>query len=226
MTQRQVTHIVIPPWDDFLDQYARLASAQPEHAMVELLHRWLPPRWLRPVAYYLPASAPWQNPVVVFEAVDLQDGATALSRLAEYFLDLGNIQLATLAGRALATEFSSDLGAQVAQARVEIVRRDGAALARSLETIETALKEGADEELAWDRRVSLTLVLAEGNRAAAARSQTQKCVEQMGEPELRSLSEPVLFRFLTLCQALGIKVDPKLRRVAAQLLPPPIRSKI
>ncbi len=174
MTQRLVTHIVIPPWDDFLDQYARLASARPEHALMELLHRWLPPRWLRPVPYYLPDGSSWETPMVVFEAVDVQDGATALSRLAEYFLDMGNIQLATLAGRSLAKDYGSDLGARVAQAQVEIARRDGPALAQSLAAIETALKEGSDDALAWDRRVSLTLVLAEGNRAAAARSQAQK----------------------------------------------------
>ena len=226
INRRQVTHIVIPPWDTFLDEYARLASGRPEHAMMELLHRWLPPRWLRPVPYYLPADAPWQEPLIVFETVDLQDGATALSRLTEYFLDLGNFKLAALAGRSLAENYASDLGARVAQARVEIARRDGAALARSLDAIATALQEGSDEALAWDRRVSLTLVLAEGNRAAAARTQALQCVEQMGEQELRSLSEPTLFRFLTLCRALGIEVDPELRRVAAQLLPPRIRSQI
>lgn len=226
MSQRQVTHIAIPPWDAFLDEYARLASGRPEHSLMELLHRWLPHRWLRPVAYYLPTGTPWEEPLVVFEAVDLQDGATALSRLAEYFLDLGNMRMAALAGRSLTENYGSDLGARIAQARVEIARRDGAALTRSLDAIETALKEGSDEALAWDRRVSLALVLAEGNRVGPARTQVQRCLELMGAPELRSLSEPTLFRFLTLCQALGLEVDPDLLGIARGLLPPKMRGQI
>jgi hypothetical protein len=226
VSQRQVTHIVIPPWDAFLDEYARLASGRPEHSLMELLHRWLPHRWLRPVAYYLPTDAPWEEPLVVFEAVDLQDGATALSRLAEYFLDLGNMRMAALAARSLGENYGSDLGARIAQARVEIARRDGAALTRSLDAIEIALKEGSDEALAWDRRVSLALVLAEGGRTGPARNQVQRCLELMGEPELRSLSEPSLFRFLTLCHAFGIEVDAELLGIARGLLPPTMRGKI
>lgn len=226
MSKRQVSHIVIPPWDGFLDEYARLASGRPDQAMMGLLHRWLPPRWLKPVAYYLPANTPWPEPLIVFEVVDLQDDATALSRLAEYFVDLGNLQLAALAGRALGENYGTDLGASVARARVEIARRDGAAFLRTLETIETAVQQGSDDTLGWDRRVSLALVLAEGNRIAAARTQVQRCLELMGETELRSLSEPTLFRFLTLCRALELEVDPELQRSAAQLLPPRMRSQI
>lgn len=226
MTKRQVTHIVIPPWDSFLDEYARAASGRPDQTMMELLHRWLPPRWLRPVAYYLPQDTPWQEPLIVFQVVDLQDEATALSRLAEYFVDLGNLQLATLAGRSLAERHGTNLGARIAQARVEIARRDGAAFKRSLDAIEAAVKEGADEALDWDQRASLAVVLAEGNRLATARAQAQRCLELMGEPELRSLAEPTLFRFLTLCRALKLEVDPELQRSAKQLLPPKMREKL
>jgi len=224
--QRQVTHILIPPWDDFLDEYARLGSGRPEHALIQLLHRWLPPRWLRPVPYYLPEGTPWRAPCVIFETVELQDGATALSRLTEYFIDMGNIELATLAARALAADYGSDLGAQVAKARTEVVRRDAKGFAQSLAAIAAGLEEGSAEALAWDRRVSLAIVLAEGNRVAPARAQAQRCLEQMGEPELRSLSEPVLFRFLTLCKALGLEVDESLRQRADELLSPRLRKQI
>ncbi len=101
-----------------------------------------------------------------------------------------------------------------------------AAWAQSLAAIAAGLKEGSDEALPWDRRVNLAIVLAEGNRIAPARAQAQRCLAQMGGPELRSLSEPTLFRFLTLCKALSLPVDEAQRRRAAELLPPRLRGQI
>ena len=92
--------------------------------------------------------------------------------------------------------------------------------------VHAALKEGSDEALAWDRRVSLALVLADGKQLEPARAQAQRCLEQMGTPELRSLSQPVLFRFLALCKALGLGIDESQRQQAASLLPPRLRDQI
>ncbi|HWA27411.1 MAG TPA: hypothetical protein VG734_17280 [Lacunisphaera sp.] len=226
--QRKLTHIAIPSWDGFLDEYARLGSDQPEHTLMGLLHSWLPPRWLRPVPYYLPNLKGFEGErLILFETADVQDNAGSLSRLTEYFLDMGQTELAAIATRTLASDYGTDLGAQVAKARTEIARHDRTGLDQTLATILAALRDGSGDSLAWDRRVSLCLVLAAGNQMSPAREQAQRCLEEMGELDLRSLSESTLFRFLGLCKALGLRIeDPALESQAKALLPPPLRSQL
>lgn len=226
--QRGVTHIVMPSWDDFLSDYARLGGADLSQTFVGLLQAWLPPRWLRPIPYYVPSVPGFENEqVFVFEHTDIQDNATALSRLAEYFVDMGQIEFAAQIAQVLANEYAADLGAQVAKARTEIVRRDRAAFAKTLRAIETALNEGSDEMLAWDRRVSLALVLAAGGRMPLAQTQTERALYDMTELDLRGLPEATLFQFLSLGKTLGLAIDdPELDTLARSLLPPQLREQL
>lgn len=224
--QRGVTHIVLPSWDNFLIEYARLGGAQVGETFVGLLQSWLPPRWLRPTPYYLPKLPGFENEqVFVFEQTDIQDNATALSRLAEYFLDMGQVDLAAQVAQSLAHEYAGDLGAQVAKARIEIVRRDRAALTKTLESIAAAVNEGSDETLLWDRRVSLSLVLAAGGRMPLAKVQAERAFYDMTEPDLRALPEATLFQFLSLGKTLGLAIeDPELNTLARSLLPSQLRG--
>ncbi len=226
--QRNLTHIVIPSWDDFLDEYARLGADQPDHTLMAMLHTWLPPRWLRPVPYYLPNVKEFEDDrLVIFEMTDVQDHASSLSRLTEYFLDMGQVELASLAAKMLATDYGADLGAQVAKARTELARRDRASFTQSLAGITAGLQDGSSDSLAWDRRVSLSLVLAEGGQSPLARAQAKLCLDEMGELDLRSLSESTLYRFLTLGKKLELQIkDEKLRELAKTLLPPPMRARL
>ncbi len=226
--QRGVTHIVMPSWDDFLSDYARLAGADLNQTFVGLLQAWLPPRWLRPVPYYVPSVPGFENEqVFVFEHTDIQDNATALSRLAEYFVDMGQIQFAAQIAQVLANEYAADLGAQVAKARTEIVRRDRAAFTKTLHAIEAALNDGSDEALAWDRRVSLSLVLAAGSRMPLARAQAERALYDMTELDLRGVPEATLFQFLSLAKTLGLAIDdPELNTLARSLLPPQLREQL
>ncbi len=226
--QRGITHIVLPSWDDFLSEYARLGGAEINQTFVGLLQSWLPPRWLRPMPYYVPSIAGFENEqVFVFEHTDIQDNPTALSRLAEYFVDMGQIDLAAQVAQSFAQEYAADLGAQVAKARTEIVRRDRAALTKTMEMIATSLNEGADETLLWDRRVSLALVLATGGRMPLAKIQAERALYDMTEPDLRALPEATLFQFLALCKRLGLAIeDPELLALALSLLPPQLREQL
>lgn len=226
--QRGLTHIVIPSWDNFLDEYARLGGAPIEQTFLGLLHAWLPPRWLRPVAYYLPPNEAFANEhLFIFEQTDIQDNATSLSRLTEYFLDMGQTQLAGLATQTLAHEFAADLGAQIAKARTELVRRDLPAFGKTIDTIAASLEEGADDLLPWDRRVTLCLVLAAANRMPLVREQAERCLYEMSETEVRTLSESTLFRFLLLCKTLGLEIeDPELADFARSLVPPALREQL
>jgi hypothetical protein len=226
--QRGVTHIIMPSWDDFLSEYARLGGAEVSQTFVGLLQSWLPPRWLRPLPYYVPSIPGFENEqVFVFEHTDLQDNATALSRLAEYFVDMGQIDLAAQVAQPLTHEYAADLGAQVAKARTEIVRRDRAALTKTLETIAAAVAAGDAESLLWDRRVSLSLVLAAGGRMPLAKSQAERAFYEMTESDLRALPEATLFQFFSLGKTLGLAIDDsELDRLARSLLPPQLREQL
>lgn len=226
--QRGLTHIVIPSWDGFLDEYARLGGAAIEQTFLGQLHAWLPPRWLRPVTYYVPTRGSFeQEQLFIFEQTDIQDNATSLSRLAEYFLDMGQLQFAGMVTQTLAHEFAADLGAQIAKARTDLVRRDQAAFRQTIETISASLQEGVDDLLPWDRRVSLCLVLATANRLELAREQVERCLYEISETDLRTLSEGTLFRFLFLCKTLELEIeDAQLREFAHSLVPAAVREQL
>ncbi len=224
--RRQVTHLVIPSWDGFMDEYARLGANQPEHSLIGILHKWLPPRWLRPISYQLPAIQGFENQtLVLFEVTEVQDNSTALSRLAEYFVETGRGRLAVALSESLADLFPNDLTALIARANTAIARGNQAGMATLLTKITEQIKDGADEDLPWDRRVSLAIVLAHGRDLSAARIQVRACLELMGEAELRSLPTLPLYRFLTLCKALGVTLpDESSRTLARELLPAELRA--
>lgn len=225
---RHLTHIVLPSWDPFLDEYARLGTGQAEHSLTNMLHRWLPPRWLRPVPYHLPKIAGFDGlSVVVFAVCDEQEDAVAVSRMAEYFVEMNQIDQAAYLGRALEKLFPADLGAITARTLVAHARRDPTAFADALETIQTSLARGDDVALPWDRRVSLAIVLAEGRRTELARTQSARCFTELDEAHLRSLTPGSLYRLLALGKAFGLGIsDPHLRELARRLLPVELRNNL
>jgi len=223
---RDLGYIVAPSWDNFLEEYARLGAVDPSHTVVALLQRWLPPRWLRPVPYHVPKVAGFENEsVAVFQVVDVQDNATALSCLAEYFVEMEMPAQALGVANALERSFPADLGAAVARTLVARASGDASAFRQAFDSVEAALKRGDDESLTWDRRVSLAIALAEGRRFEEARAQVKRCLEEIDETQLRSLTTLSLRRLLVMCRTFGLQIDdPKLRSLASQLLPPELRE--
>ena len=224
---RGVRYIVMPTWDDFLDEYARLGANKPEHTLVALLHQWQPPRWLRAIPYQMPDVEGFaEQSVAVFEVVDLQDNPTALSRLAEYFLETGRTAQAVRLAAALKELFPTEPAAYVARAQVAVARRDAGGFREITEAILPMLDDGSAETLTWDRRVSLALVLAQAKHADLALAQTQRCLDEMDEPALRSLTSLSLQRFLALLKTQGLAFgDAELERLANDLLPPELRAR-
>ncbi|ACB73882.1 hypothetical protein [Opitutus terrae] len=224
--RRGITHIVIPSWDAFLDEYARLGAGQPQASFIGLLHRWMPPRWLRPIAYEMPQIPGFeQQSVVVFEVVDLQDNVVALSRLVEYFVETGRKELALSASYALHQEFADDLGATVARVQAEAMLGDTKAFRDTLAKLDAQLAAGADQYLPWDRRVSLTIVLAQAKQFDQARRQLERCLAEIDEARLRSLTTVPLYRLHRLLKAFGLEIsDPRLRDLARELLAPEQRA--
>jgi hypothetical protein len=225
---RNLGYIVVPSWDNSLDEYARIGSGQFDHTFVAFLHRWLPPRWLRPVPYHLPKVAGFEGQsVAVFQVVEVEDNATALSHLAEYFVEMGQFERAAVVASTLQRSYPADLGAVVARAMTARAGGYPAALGPALEDVETLVSRGGDKTLPWDRRVSLAIVLAEGKRFDLGRDQVRQCLAEMNEERLRSLTTMSLYRLQVLSRAFGLDIaDPRLRDLARSLLPAELRGRI
>lgn len=224
---RGVRYIVVPSWDDFLDRYARLGANEPDKSLIGLLHQWLPPRWLRAVPYQMPQVEGFSGKsVAVFQVVDLQDNPTALSRLAEYFLETGQGANARRLAAALNEHFPTEPAAFVARAQVALAMRDAGGFREIIDALLPMLEDGSAETLTWDRRVSLALVLAQARQTEAARREAQRCADEMDEAALRSLTNLSLQRYLGLAKSLTLEIaDPEMHALALRLLPAEMRPR-
>jgi hypothetical protein len=188
INQRGVTHLVLPSWDTDLDEFARWTLRNPNDAFIAALHHWALPPWLRPLPYRLPAVTGFENQsVAIFEVTEESNRAAALSRLAEYFIEMQQIDHAGSTSPGL-QRYPTDLGALVALARVEKARGDATAFAKSFNAVTISLASGSDRALPWDRRVSLAAVLAIGGRNDLAREQAARCFKEITEARIRSTS--------------------------------------
>jgi hypothetical protein len=225
--RRKITHIVIPSWDPYLDVYARMGMGQLEGTALEMWHALNLQTWLRPVPYQVPIIPGFEGQsAVILEVVEDQDSAAALSRIAEYLVEMGQLDLAAKASQAL-RRYPADLGALVARAQVEIARGDTAGSASTVETLQRRLSAGADRAMPWDRRVSLAIVLAQNKRADLAREQVRRCLAEIDEGKVRSLNTGALYRLQVLGKAYGLGIsDQRLHQLALDLLPDDLRSRL
>ena len=227
LRRRGVTHLVIPSWDAFFDSYLQSASVQVGEQFYESLKSWKLPLWLRPVPYQLPSIPGFKNhSVMIFEVVDDQAEPAAASRLTEYFVELGLFDLAKASHQTL-LKYPADFGVLVARAQLWAALRDADNFTGVFEPLLGRLAGGADRAMAWDRRVSLAIVLGRGNRMDLARSQVQRCLDELNEARLRSLTTHALYHLLVLKRTLGLEiVDPKLRSLALDLLSAELRQQL
>lgn len=223
---RNLGYIVMPSWDNFLEEYARLGSTDPQRSLVSLLEHWRPPRWLRPVPYHLPQVAGFEDQsVAVFRVTEVQDNATALSYLAEYFIEMDRIRDAMAVAETLRRSYPTDLGAIVARVLAAKAAEDAPAFEQALADLEASLARGDSETLAWDRRVSLAVALIEGRRLEQARQEAKRCIDEIDEPRLRSLTTVSLHRLLVMSRTFGLQIEkPQLYSLAQQLLPAGLRD--
>jgi hypothetical protein len=223
---RNLSYIVIPSWDNFLEEYAKRGASDAQHTLTALLLNWLPPRWLRPVPYHLPKAPGFEDQsVVIFRVVEVQDNPTALSYLAEYFAEMEMLDQAGRVAEALANSYPADLGGAAARAIVARARQDTDAFTHAFTDAQDAIARGDDEILAWDRRVSLAIALVDGRRLDQAKDQVKRCLSEIDESHLRSLTTVSLHRLLVMCRSFGLKIDnPSLNSLAQQLLPAELRE--
>ena len=227
LRQRDVAFIILPSWDSDLDEFARWTLRNPEDAFVMALHHWALPPWLRPLPYNLPAVGGFEGQsVVILKVTDEDNRAAALSRLAEYFVETNRPDQAALAGQAL-QRFPADLGALVALAQVEKAGNDANGFAKTFSAILSSLSSGFDRILSWDRRVSLAVVLAMGERPDLAREQVRWCLKEINEARIRSLTTGSLYRLLILGKAYDLAIPNQMQReLALHLLPDELRGRL
>ncbi len=227
LRQRGVTHIIIPSWDAFFDPYLKSASVQVGEMFYRGLNRWALPPWLRPIPYQLPSIPGFERQAVrIFEVVEDQDEPLAASRLTEYFVEQGEWENAKASHQTL-LKYPADFGVQVARAQLWASLNDAASFTPVFEPLLGRLARGADRYLPWDRRVSLAVVLARGNRLDLAREQVQLCLAEISDLRLRSLTTQSLYHLLVLTKAVGAEIaDPTLRALALELLPAALRQRI
>jgi hypothetical protein len=225
--RRQLTHLVLPSWDGAVKELARVGSLEPERTLMALIDQWLPPRWLRPVAYQLPGISGFEGrSVLVLEVSPVLEQAEALGRLAEFFIEMEQYQPATAVAATLRQQFPAVLDSLLAQAQVAAATGDAAAFGHALRALMGPLSRGAAQELAWDRRLALAAVLAQGRQMEVARGELDACLAELDEPRLRSLTLAGLLRFQRLLRGFEREIeDSRLRELAARLVPPELREK-
>jgi hypothetical protein len=146
-----------------------------------------------------------------------QDEALALSRLAEYFVEMDRDYLATAAARILGESFGDDPNAMIARATVFHRAQDRAAFSRELLRL---VQRHADDagHLAWDRRVQRAVVFALGGRHDLARAEIAACTDTLSAENLQELTALQVFHYLKLADAYGVALpQPGLRRRAEAL---------
>jgi hypothetical protein len=222
--RRQVAFIVLATWDSFFKDAASKSGLQLDKTLLGLLESWRPPRWLRPIPYPMPQIAGFEGErVTVFEVVDVQENTVALSHLAEYFAETGQLDAAAAVSHALQTYSIDDLGAAVA--RIEVTAAAGNPLADSAAwaVVNMHLTDGTPDTLPWDRRVALVAVLAQAKRYDEAKAQLEASMHDADETLLRSLSPRELFRFQSLLRVLHVEETPAMRDAALRRMPAEMR---
>ncbi len=105
--RRNITRLVVPSQDSYLAEYAHAGTGQLEGTFRDQLRF----STLRPLAYHLPTIAGFDGQsAMVLEVGEEQEEATALSRIASYFVEMGKLDQAAAAAQEL-QRFPSDLGA-------------------------------------------------------------------------------------------------------------------
>lgn len=228
---RGVRYIIIPSWDPFFSEFAQRylvkELAHRSSMLIGELRRWNLPPWIQAVPYQMPVGGGFEGQsVLVFEVVDPQTPAAAAGRLAEYLVETGDLDSAAAVAERL-RRFPADVGALAAEAQVQTARGDTEASAQTLASLLARLSSGGDRYLAWDRRVSVAVVLARAERFDLARDQVRRCVAEANEARLRSLSAASLYDLLVLAHSFHIEfADARLRDLALDLLPGDLRNRI
>ncbi len=231
LNARGVTHLALPMWDPVLEHLVRLGTGiapgdpLPHNAFAVCLREWDVPPWMRPMNYLVPPDTGLQGfDLRVFVQQAEQEPDLALSRLADLFLERGQMLEARSVAEALAS-YPRSLPALTAIARVALAHRDLARLASTVETLVPHLSRRMARQLPADRRVGLVAVLLHARRPEPAREQLQACLDGLDAATLRTFTPAGVMELLAACRALDMPMDGDLEAVAMKLVPPSLRQR-
>jgi hypothetical protein len=226
VNRRKITHIVLLSWDTFFEDFVRTAFGRVDGTFIDKLKFTTLPRWLRPLAYRLPAVPGFENQsVTVLAVVDEQDDATTLGNIALYFAEIGDLEQARSASEGL-TRFSTNFGAWVVRAEVAAAVHDDAELEKDLQVLKARLALRVQPLISWTRRVDLAVVLARARDMGLARTQLTLCINSIDDDRVRSLSPETVYRLLVLCRGLGVTMPPAEHDLALSLVPTTLRDRL
>ena len=225
-----VTHLVLVSWNLFTEDYVRLYlglardAPLPANTFIRgLLHGQGLPPWLRLIPYQLPDNPALKGEtVLVFEVTLPQEPDAMAVHMADYLVESDRMELAARMEPAL-TGFPQSLPALAMLAYLQ--GKSGAAdrFSATLDRMAPCLPQAP--ALPLEDRIRLATVLAAGGRAEAARDQLDRCLADLDERGLRRLTTGTLRDLLNLAARLGLQIpDPRLRRLAFELLPPYLRG--
>lgn len=228
-----ITHLALPLWDPTLDQLVRRGQALrddqplPTNALVVALQAWDIPLWMRPMDHLIPKEPGFEGyELRVFATQPEQEPELALSRLADFFVERGQLTEARGVRDALQA-YPRSAAAVAAQARVDVAVEDRLRLKQSLETLAPLLTRRTAASLPADRRLSLAMVYWEAGQLQQAQQQLMSCYETMDEGLLRTLTPGALVGLLLLERSLDRPMpDARLRRLAWELVPPGVRARL
>lgn len=220
VAERGVTDIVLPSWDNDLVDVISAGSPQPEKTFIYQLKHWTVYNWLRPRAYQPRSIAGADDaPATVFSVVDEADRAVAISRYTEYFLETQQGGLAAQGAKAL-RHYPGSIAALTTIAQVDKAEGDDQSFAKDLHTIVGLLQADPDQDIAFDQRVSLAVVLLLGGEQSLAQKQSLRCMQDATPERIRFLGTGALYHLMVLAKSFDQSfTDPKLNQVARDLLP-------
>jgi hypothetical protein len=213
-----LTHLVITSWDRVFPLLVKQPLEADRDTLHDRLQRWVIPRYLRPLSYRLPPTPGFAaEKLAVFEIVPPQDEALALSRLAEYFLEVDRPEPARAVAQALAGAFLQEPNATMARALVAEATGDRPAFQAELERLVAHVNAGL-VPMDLDRQIVRAIVLALGRRHDLARPEIESAIKLLSPESLRQLTPRQVFQLRRLLELYRLEfTTPELSALAQAL---------
>lgn len=188
LQSREITHVVLPSWDRILPLLVQKPATADRDTLYDRLQRWVLPPYLRAIPYRLPPVPGYAGEkLAVFAVTPPQDEALSLSRLAEYFVEMGRDEPATLAAKVLLESSPDDPNAVLARATVYAQIRRPADFQREMRLAAADATAGRSP-FSWDRRVQRAILLALDHRLELARTEVAACLATGSRDDLFELT--------------------------------------
>lgn len=230
---RAITHLALPMWDPALSQLVRIGlklpagQPLPEDALAVSLEAWHMPLWMWPMNYSIPNKLGLERfDVRVFAVREQQSAELAMSRLADFLLERGQLREAASL-REVLKDYTRSAVALAAVANVDLALGEQDRLNKSLEALVPMLSRRAGRDLPADRRFSLAALFIQTERDELAREQLATGFMELDAATLRIMTPGGVVRLLALGRALKLPFpSDELEALALELVSPEARERL